>query len=121
MDVAHRDESVVLTPRNTVDAALGYIQGKDWDSLYELLAPGDINGERPAYDKFASDMRARAYTLSEYQVGDAMVSGDGQSATVCVDAQFSFRDASALPIRLVREGEVWKIAYASLGGLLEGF
>ncbi|MCI5552045.1 MAG: GerMN domain-containing protein [Clostridiales bacterium] len=126
MDVAHRDESVVFTPRNTVDAALGYIQGKDWDSLYELLATGDINGERPAYDKFASDMRARAYTLSEYQVGDAMVSGDGQSATVCVDAQFSFRDASArdvsaLPIRLVREGEVWKIAYASLGGLLEGF
>ena len=126
MDVAHRDESVVLTPRNTMYAALGYIQGKDWDSLYELLAPGDINGERPAYDKFASDMRARAYTLSEYQVGDAMVSGDGQSATVCVDAQFSFRDASArdvsaLPIRLVREGEVWKIAYASLGGLLEGF
>ena len=31
------------------------------------------------------------------------------------------RDVSALPIRLVREGEVWKIAYASLGGLLEGF
>ena len=51
-----------------------------------------------------------------------MVSGDGQSATVCVDAQFSFRDASArdvsaLPIRLV--AKVWKIAYASLGGLLE--
>ena len=47
MDVAHRDESVVLTPRNTVDAALGYIQGKDSNRFYELLAPGDINGEQP--------------------------------------------------------------------------
>lgn len=126
LDVTYRDESIVLTPRNTVNAALESIQSKDWDGLYELIAVSDINGELPAYEKFAADMRACSYALSEYAVGDAMVSGDGGSATVCVDAQFSFKDTSArtvsaFPIKLVREGEVWKLTYASLNGLLEGF
>lgn len=126
MDVTYRDESLVLTPRNTVGAALGYVQIKDWEGLYTLLAQSDVNGDRPAFDSFASDMRARAYTLTQYQVGDAMVSGDGCTATVCVDAQFSFRnsnarDVGAFPLRLVREGEVWKVTYASLNALLEGF
>lgn len=126
MEAVRRDESVVLTPRNTVSKALGFMQSKDWDALYRLIAPVDMTGERPAQDAFMTDMRARAYTLTGFEVGDAMVSGDGSAATVCVNAQFAFRDenareVSAFPLRMVRDQEAWKLTYASLKGLLEGF
>ena len=125
LDVVRRDQSLVLTPRNALGQALAELQSKSWEELYQLIAAQDASGNRPTLDEFTADMQARTFALTEYTVGDAMVTDDGQGATVCVDATFTLGDGSArellsFPVRLHREGEVWKIAYASLSALLEG-
>lgn len=125
LDAVRRDQSLVLTPRNAVSTALASFQSKSWAELYQLVATQDRAGNRPVQEEFASEMQACPLTLLEYEIGDAMVTDDGQQATVCIDASFTLRDGttrqvSAFPVRLGREGEVWKLAYASLSALVEG-
>lgn len=124
LDAVRRDESLVLTPRNALGQALADLQSKDWDALHQLIAAQDASGNRPTLEEFSADMQARTYALTEYAVSDAMVTNDGQGATVCVSASFMLdgaeRELISFPVRLRREGEVWKLAYASLSAMLEG-
>ena len=71
-------------------------------------------------------LQGLGYTLTGFEVGDAMVAGDGGSATVCVDVQLAYGDGdaravSAFPLLLRRDAGAWKVTWSSLMGLLEGY
>ena len=126
LEAVRRDESAVLTARNTVGAALDCLQGKDWERLMQLIASGDSEGERPSPEEAQARLQGLGYTLTDFEVGDAMVAGDGGSATVCVDVQLAYGDGdaravSAFPLLLRRDAGAWKVTWSSLMGLLEGY
>lgn len=124
LDVTKRDESMVLTPRNTLKQALLCLQSRNWDELYKYIESQGEAVPRPPRDKFIADMQARSFALADYAVGDAMVTGDGQGATVCLNARLTLGggtscDITTFPLKLRREGGVWKLAYPSLMAFLE--
>ena len=126
LEAVRRDESAVLTARNAVGAALDCLQGKDWERLIQLIAPGDSEGERPSQEEAQARLQGLGYTLTGFEVGDAMVAGDGGSATVCVDVQLAYgdgdaREVNAFPLLLRRDAGAWKVTWSSLMGLLEGY
>ncbi len=118
-----RPESLLLTPSLTVKTALNYFSRKEWGSLYQYVAAQDTsNIPRPSLEDMESTFSANDITLREFQVLSEHVSGDGQRATVSISYSIrtsdgQTRESAATPVRLVRENEVWKIAYPALENL----
>ena len=115
-----REESILLTPGNTLHVILDCWQLQDWSRLYPFIARTDAaTGEaRPTYDAFATRMAGLPH-LTGYTFSAGSVSPDGQSAvfTVRLTLMDSGHDRTANGIlRLHREKGIWRIDLSQFSG-----
>ncbi|MBR3765503.1 MAG: GerMN domain-containing protein [Clostridia bacterium] len=116
----HRDESVLLTPGNTLAVILDCWQMQDWARLYPFISRTDAaTGEvRPAYDAFAARMDALP-PLTDYTASTGSVSQDGQSAVFSVRLSLLSNGqeyAAEGTLRLHREKGIWRISLSQFTG-----
>lgn len=113
-DALTREEAYLPTPAASARLALAAWQTRDWESLSQWIA---ARGASAA--DIAPASLAKAQTLLAAQAGEGCVSPDGLSAVVCVDLTLRGDDGAesacaAWPLRMIREGGVWKIPAAAL-------
>ena len=109
-----RNENSLLTPHNTAALILDAWRGQDWAALFDLTARGD---DRPR-EQSAFDAFAEGRVLTFYALSPGSVAQDGQSAVVGADltlrGEAGDDTAAGYPLRLIREGGLWKIRYDDL-------
>jgi len=120
-----RNTELILTPINTVEAMLNAFMEKDWGKVYQYTASKDANNiSKPEDNDFKSTMSSLDPTLENFQVRDEHVSNDGQNALVTIDFSIKMKDGKVfektyIPIKLVREKEIWKVIFPSLSSIYE--
>lgn len=121
LDPVARDEALLLTPHNTAQCLLNAWQARDFETLYAFTAMQDDFEQRPAYTAFAI-LADSAPTLTAFTATPGAVSQDGQSALVMLSLSQSSlsgaRERVSVPLRLMRENGVWKVAYQTLIALM---
>lgn len=117
-----RDETAALTPGRAMEMIMDCWMAQDWETLYQLLAP-QRDGELPTLSVFEAEMRARDISLLSYEASEGVVSYDGQTATVVVDAGLRSSEGGDARITresvlLVREQNNWAIREDTLRALM---
>lgn len=116
-DPLARDETLLLTPANTVAVLLAAWQQHDVERLYRYVAEDG----KPVYAS-AAETLSQARALAQYAVSGGSVSQDGQSAVVAVTlstlAGGTQTETSAYPLCLLRDNGVWKISWERLLALM---
>lgn len=119
-----RDQTLILTPENTLVQALDSFSKKDWTRLYNFTAYANPDGTiKPDISEFSEALAATGNVLDSFNVTDTNVAYNGQSAVVMLDYTIRGRGGDAVPrdsiaVVLVREGEIWKLTYSSLVDVL---
>lgn len=120
-----RDESLLLTPHNTLSVILQLCRQQDWPRLYDYLLRVDESAgtNRPAYEDFVSAMEALP-ALTEYASSIGSVALYGETATFTVDATLRLSDGSSVDkqscvLRLQRESGLWRISADHLTAWME--
>ena len=119
-----RDQSLILTPENTLKQALDSFSKKDWIRLYNFTAYMNPDGSiKPEIGDFSEALAVTGNVLESFKVTDANVAYDGQSVVVMLDYTIRAREGDAItrtsiPVVLVREDELWKFTYSSLVDVL---
>ena len=112
-----RNESSLLTAHNTARLLLSAWQSQDWAVLYDLAARGSGASARPA-ERTAVEAFSEGRALTAFSLTPGSVSLDGQTAVICADLTLRGDSAdkmiAAYPLRLFREGGLWKMAYEPL-------
>ncbi len=112
-----RDDSLLLTPRGTVEAISRFCMARDWLSLYAFLEAG-------------TDERGFVETMGQLPAVTAVscagcsVSLDGQEATATVDITVTGPDGAsrtekAHVFRIRRENGLWKVSLEQLMSWVE--
>ena len=115
-----RDESLILTPENTVAASLDAYGKKDWMRLYNFTAHISPDGaQKPEIQEFSDALTEAGNKLESFSVQGHNVSYDGQTAVVMLDYAIKTREGQInkltnKPVVLVREKDIWKLSYHSL-------
>ena len=117
-----RDESAALTPGRALSMIMDCWLKQDWGTMYHLLAPQE-DSALPTLSVFESEMRARDISLLSYEASEGVVSYDGQTATVVLDANIRSSlggDAQITreSVLLVREQDNWAIREDTLRALM---
>ncbi len=117
-----RDETAILTPENTLYAALGAYGQKDWTQLYNFTAYVSPDGtQKPDANAFSQALDA-GNVLQSFAVQGYNVAYDGQTAVVMLDYTMTREGETIsrtnIPIRLIREKDIWKLSYHSLMNML---
>lgn len=113
-----------LSPRVTVENVMISWQSGDWERMMKFIAVQDVTGvARPTRDEMQTAFLS-APKLSQSAVLDTWVLLDGLQATVTLNYTITRSDEStatgdAVPVKLIREQECWKMTYASLRRLME--
>lgn len=115
-----RDESLLLNMHNTADVLLRAWQERDYPLLYQFTADlPDI--PRPAYDDFAEQLSGCVSVVS-YEAGAGHNAPGRSQATVTLalecKADGQTLQYPAYPLRLVRNGGIWKVSFADLKRLM---
>lgn len=124
MEAMGYEGSVVLTPQHMMETvAEGLIQS-DWARVYRFLSAEDETGARPLLQDVSAMLRDAVLRIDHFEAHDETVSSDGKSAVVFIDIALQRPDGQTLersniPVRLVREGAVLRMDYATLKRLLE--
>lgn len=100
-------------------ALLSAWQTRDWSALAVFVSAYDAQGARGDGGAFLNE----APVLIDFTAYAGTVSPDGGSAVVCADLTLRDHDGqesvvSAYPLRLVREGGVWKATAAQLRAMM---
>ncbi|MBQ4608136.1 MAG: GerMN domain-containing protein [Clostridia bacterium] len=117
-----RDERMLLTPRDALEAVLSAWQARDWAAAYAYL--GDEQGALlPALSVFEAEMNELDITLLDFDVSEGTVSFDGQRATLVLNAEIrSIEGGDAQIVResvpLARIEDNWAIAPDTLRSLM---
>ena len=111
-----RSEDRLLTCHNTADWMLTAWLNRDFAGLYDLTAKGGASarpGEPTAMNAFSDAVILTGFTLSP-----GSVSLDGQTAVLCADLTLltagQEQTVPGYPLRLIREGSLWKMDYDAL-------
>lgn len=112
-----RDETWLLTPKNTAQILFSLWQQKDWVRLYQYFTLHDpaTGAARPSQaDAYAALDQAK--TLDAFDTGDGQVSLAGQRAAVACSLSMQMgagTEVSVFPatVRLYRENGIWKASY----------
>lgn len=117
-----RDESAALTPGRALDMIMDCWLRQDWEMMYQCLAPQE-DGDLPTLSVFEAEMRALGISLLSYDVSEGVVSYDGQTATVVLDANIRSNPGGDARITresvlLVREQDNWAIREDTLRALM---
>lgn len=119
-----RNQSLILTPENTLKEALDSYSKKDWTRLYHFTAYLSPDGSiKPDIGDYSAALAATGNVLDSFSVTDANVTLDGKSVVVMLDYTIRAREGDAIPrtgipVLLVREDEIWKLTYTSLVDVL---
>jgi hypothetical protein len=115
-----RDESLLLNMHNTAEVLLRAWQERDYALLYQFTADlPDI--PRPAHDVFVEQL-SDCVSVVSFEAGAGHAAAGRSQATVTLT--FEYRtDAQTLqhpsyPLRLVRNGGIWKVSFADLKRLM---
>jgi hypothetical protein len=117
------DRTLVLTPENTLAEALGSYGQKDWTQLYNFTAYVSPDGtQKPDETAFKEALDA-GNVLQGFSMQGYNVAYDGQTAVVMLDYTIKTREGETIsrtniPIRLIREKDIWKLSYHSLMNML---
>ncbi|MBR6029263.1 MAG: GerMN domain-containing protein [Clostridia bacterium] len=119
-----RDESLLLTPANTLEAVLSMWISRDWQRLYRYLAATDASTgtARPAFTDFVFRMESLP-ALNRCQVSRASVSLSGDTATLSLTAEWTdrrgrLRTSENRILHLRRTNDLWTISLEQLTGWL---
>ncbi len=117
------DNQYILTPEKTVEEALDSYNKKDWMELYDYTAYMNPDGTvKPDSDDFTAALGETGNSLDSYKPVGVNVASDGQSAVVILDYTIKTPNGDIarpkVPIKLVREEEIWKISYSSVVNVL---
>jgi len=112
-----RNEDTLLTPHNAAQVLMNAWLQQDWNALYAITHTAGRPGEQEAVQAFSSSRVLTGFTLSP-----GNVSIDGKTAILT--AEISLMDqqppgtSASYPIRLSREGGIWKMEYHHLNQLM---
>ena len=113
-----RQEQYLLTPSNTLRAALNAWSTQELSVLYGYLAAAD----RPSYEDFTTFMQ-EAPRLINFGFTGGSVSPDGGTTLYTLHLytqhQGVSQEWSGRIMRLVREGDLWKIPWTQFTGWME--
>ncbi len=118
------NESLILTPENTLKEALDSYSKKNWERLYDFTAYSNTDGSvKPDMDDFYAALAETGNVLNTFSITGVNVAYDGQSAIVLLSYSINTRQGeliagSSVPVVLVREEEIWKLSYTSLANVL---
>ncbi|MGI5878733.1 MAG: GerMN domain-containing protein [Christensenellales bacterium] len=119
-----RDQSMVLTPRNTLNLLLKRFGEKNWKAVDAFIAQNDPRGyTKPPTEEMIAMLGMLDISLVSYEIHDEMVSNDGQSAVITVSYVFQLKDGNSFSIdrasmRMIRENSIWKMVYSSINQLI---
>ena len=116
-----RNEERLLTCHNAADLLLSAWVNRDFAGLYDLTARGSGASARPV-ETSALDAFSDAVILTGYELSPGSVSLDGQIAVLCADLRLLTagveQTVPGYPLRLIREGSLWKMNYETLVKML---
>lgn len=121
-----RNGAVVLNSRNTAREILLSIEMKDWSRLYGFVAYKNSEGkERPTTDDFNIQISTSKVNISDIEIVDHINSTSVYTDKVFVNYVIKIGDGEPqekknVPIKLVRENDVWKIYFEDLMSLMNG-
>lgn len=113
-----RDETLLLTPANTLSVILRYWHARDWQRLYLYLCETDpaTGLERPELAAFLQEMEDMPH-LTDFTISPGNVTPGGQQAVFTLQATLMHQGAD-MPlsgvIRLHQEGGLWRIGLSQL-------
>ena len=112
-----RSENRLLTCHNTAAWLLSAWTQRDFDGLYDLTAKGGGASARPG-EQAVINAFSDAAVLMGFTLSPGSVSLDGQTAVLCADLTLLSsgreRTVPGYPLRLIREGSLWKMDYDTL-------
>ncbi len=123
-----RDTSLIYTAERSLRYALDALVGRDWETLSAYIAVRDVDGEaaptRELLPEQFGSLALIGYSLHE----ERTQTPDGTQTTICVDCTFRETTSSttrtvayeSVPLRLVRDTDIWRVAYPSLRALIPG-
>lgn len=115
---------VVLTCLNTVTLLFDETERKDWESVYKYIAYNDSGDtQKPVLSDFINTISALGITLENYEIEDCILSQGSNTAIVIMNYSIKAKEAESrqktnIPIRLIKENNIWKIQYSVFKNLL---
>ncbi len=113
LDTLGRNGSIVLTPRVTVNSLFEAVRSRDYSGAYAYVTH---QSPTPDASTFLTAAAESKLVLESYSVGEVIVGGDGESATVM--ANYTIRDQDGnqnertnIPIPIKKENGVWRMPY----------
>lgn len=120
-----RDDSLLLTPENTMGLILRLYQQQDWQRLYRYIVRVDETAglTRPAYGDFVAAMEALP-ALTDYSFTGGSIALYGDSATFTVSGTLRLADGTQAAksggiLRMSREDGLWRVTMAHLQAWME--
>lgn len=116
-----RDEKLLLSPARTAEIILECWQEADWLRLYRYTAKVDpISGaHKPEESDFAHRMQSLPRLLHGQAEGGS-ISMDGKQAIFTLNGAWlqdgTEKPFTGLPLRLIREKELWRVGVSQLTG-----
>lgn len=112
-----RNEETILTPHNAAHVLLNAWLTQDWDTLYAITTKENRPGAQEAIQAYSSGRVLTGFTLSP-----GNVSADGKTAILTAELTFIGQKAEdspiRYPIRLTRDGGIWRMEYERLVALM---
>lgn len=111
------EDSVVLTPENTVSTMLKAALMHDWLSLYSFISPKSESGfSRPLYDIAAAELQGLDLQIESFDTAGVIISADGKSAVVRIglvyrNAAGERVERTSFPVKLRAHNEIWKVDF----------
>lgn len=115
-----RNGAIVLTAGNTVAAMFSGLMAKDYDAVYRFVAQRrDDGSDKPLSGGFEDTLRKHGATIEDFSVRETVMGADNNHAVVMIDYSIRTDDTEArmrtnIPVKVVKENEVWKISYDML-------
>lgn len=119
IDALERKGELDLNGPNTLREIMKCIENKSWDMLYSYISYKNLYGEdKPSVEDFKNEITAAKPVVSDYTVGDEILSADSISEVVMASYTLKLRDGDAktisnVPLRLILENDVWKMTYTT--------
>lgn len=120
LEPLERNGDIVLTPSNTALAFFDTIIRGDYSSAYGYIAYNDISGtKKPDENAFVSELKDYAPSVEGLLVRDCVVGANGLTAVVMVDYSVRIKNGETtvrtnIPVKLLKENDVWKIRYSTM-------
>ena len=116
---------IILTPENTVKTIFDAMTRKDFEELYYHIAYYDENNtEKIDESVFVSRMYEQLPSFEAYTLHNCIVSNDGQTAYVLADFNLRFSgeimEYINIPVKIVKENDIWKIQFSRFEALFLG-